>query len=68
MKDNSACFKFLKLLNVGQIRGYQAEMLVFNCVHNIAPETLNEFHLSEFLFMSMIQEDVITWLWILKIM
>ena len=32
VKDTSACFKSLRLLNVGQIRDYQAAIFVFNYV------------------------------------
>ena len=44
VKDTSARFKFLRLLNIGQIRDYRTAGFGFNYVHNLVPETFNEFY------------------------
>ena len=44
VKDNSVCFKSLRLLNVGQIRDYQAAIFVYNCVNNLVPQIFKEFY------------------------
>ena len=44
VKDTSAYFKSLRLFNVGQIRDYEAAVFMFNYVHNLVPETFNEFY------------------------
>ena len=53
----------MRLLNVGQIRAYQAAMLVFICAHNLALKLLMSCTVSEVLFMSKIQDSVITPSW-----
>ena len=38
VQDTCACFTSLKLLNVGQIRDYQAAVFVFQCMNVLAPD------------------------------
>lgn len=42
VNDTSACFKSLNLLNVGQLRDYQAAVFVFQCVHNLVPSVFRD--------------------------
>ena len=42
--DTCACFTSLKLLNVGQIRDYQAAVFVFQCMNGLAPDVFKSFY------------------------
>ena len=42
--DTCACFRSLKLLNVGQIRDYQAAVFVFQCKNGLTPDVFKNFY------------------------
>ena len=60
-KDTCICFKSLRLLNVEKIRAIKRRNLCLIMCVILSLKLLMSFTVPEVLFMSMIQEDVITW-------
>ena len=44
LHETCACFTSLKLLNIGQIRDYQAAVFVFRCMNGLALDVFKSFY------------------------
>ena len=42
--ETNACYKSLNLLNVGQIRDFQASIFVYQCMNDLVPAVFKKFY------------------------